>query len=145
MHCVGFFNFAQTLGSVCYAFSVLLFVLRVITLCLMAAVAVIPPLRRYARFSGTTLWAAFRPADAILFAGFVIVSAEKKEGVTALQYKTPGGSYYRLYFSMAQQPHLLIAGGPGSGKMAVIDGIMHTLLTNHSPILNLSEHIGSAR
>lgn len=49
-------------------------------------------------------------------------------------YQTPGGTRYStLYYDMAQQPHLLIAGATGSGKSVVINGIIHALLANHSP------------
>lgn len=47
-------------------------------------------------------------------------------------YKTPGGRFYRLYESMGEQPHLLVAGATGSGKSVVINGIIYTLL-QHSP------------
>ncbi len=50
-------------------------------------------------------------------------------------YITPGGTRYStLYYDMAQQPHLLIAGATGSGKSVVINGIIHSLLANHSPV-----------
>ena len=45
----------------------------------------------------------------------------------------PGGRYSTLYYDMSKQPHLLIAGATGSGKSVVINGIIHSLLTNHSP------------
>jgi len=48
-------------------------------------------------------------------------------------YRTPAGQYSPLYYNMAQQPHLLIAGATGSGKSVVINGILHALLMNHSP------------
>ena len=48
-------------------------------------------------------------------------------------YRTPGGQYSTLYYDMAKQPHLLIAGATGSGKSVVINGILQALLTNHSP------------
>ncbi len=50
-----------------------------------------------------------------------------------LCYKTPGGRYSPLYYDMAQQPHLLISGMTESGKSVVIHGILHALLTMHSP------------
>ena len=48
-------------------------------------------------------------------------------------YRTPGGQYSTLYYDMAKQPHLLIAGATGSGKSVVINGILQALLTNHNP------------
>ena len=48
-------------------------------------------------------------------------------------YRTPGGQYSTLYYDMAKQPHLLIAGATGSGKSVVINGILQALLINHSP------------
>ena len=50
-----------------------------------------------------------------------------------MQYRTPGGQYSTLYYDMAKQPHLLIAGATGSGKSVVINGILQALLINHSP------------
>ena len=40
----------------------------------------------------------------------------------------PGGKYYPLYSSMAEQTHLLIGGRTGSGKSTVINGIIHSQL-----------------
>jgi S-DNA-T family DNA segregation ATPase FtsK/SpoIIIE len=50
-------------------------------------------------------------------------------------YITPEGQIYKLYNSMLDQPHLLIAGATGSGKSVVINGIIYTALFN-SPAIN---------
>ncbi len=50
-----------------------------------------------------------------------------------VRYRTPGGRYSSLYYDMAQQPHLLITGMTESGKSVVIHGILHALLTMHTP------------
>ena len=49
------------------------------------------------------------------------------------QYYTPGGQVYTLYRELSERPHLLIAGATGSGKSVALNGIIHTLLTLHSP------------
>ena len=48
-------------------------------------------------------------------------------------YVTPGGQVYNLYRQLADRPHLLIAGATGSGKSVALNGIIHSLLTLHSP------------
>lgn len=50
-------------------------------------------------------------------------------------YKTPTGTVYTLFQDMLKQPHLLIAGATGSGKSVVINGIISTLITMHSPAM----------
>ena len=50
-----------------------------------------------------------------------------------IKYITPGGIYSPLYYTMAQQNHLLIAGTTGSGKSVAENGIIHALLVNNSP------------
>ena len=42
--------------------------------------------------------------------------------------RTPEGVAYKLYVSMLDQPHLLIAGATGSGKSVAINGIISTAL-----------------
>ncbi len=44
------------------------------------------------------------------------------------RYISPGGTYFKLFEDMAQQPHLLIAGTTGSGKSVIINGIIYTQL-----------------
>ena len=48
-------------------------------------------------------------------------------------YYTPGGQVYTLYRELSERPHLLIAGATGSGKSVALNGILHALLTLHSP------------
>ena len=49
-------------------------------------------------------------------------------------YRTPGNVQYSpLFRSLAEQPHLLIAGATGSGKSVTLNGIIYTLLALHSP------------
>lgn len=48
-------------------------------------------------------------------------------------WRTPGGKIYTLFDTMSKETHLLIAGSTGSGKSCVSAGIMHALLTQHSP------------
>lgn len=48
-------------------------------------------------------------------------------------YRTPGGRVYNLYSSLADLPHLLIAGATGSGKSVTLNGIMYALLATRSP------------
>lgn len=51
----------------------------------------------------------------------------------ARSYKTPGGTYYKLFEELATRPHLLIAGATGSGKSVAVNGIIYYLLTSSSP------------
>lgn len=44
------------------------------------------------------------------------------------KYITPQGNYFNLYADMLNQPHLLVAGTTGSGKSALINGIIATAL-----------------
>ena len=48
-------------------------------------------------------------------------------------YRTPGGTYYKLFEELAKRPHLLIAGATGSGKSVAVNGIMYYLLLSSSP------------
>ena len=48
------------------------------------------------------------------------------------QHRIPGGRFSSLYYDMANQTHLLIAGRTGSGKSVVVNGIIHSLLCQHS-------------
>lgn len=48
-------------------------------------------------------------------------------------YVTPGGTFYTPFKSLAEKPHLLIAGATGSGKSVALNGIIHTLLVTQSP------------
>jgi len=50
-----------------------------------------------------------------------------------MRYTTPGGTYWPIYKTLAEQPHLLIAGATGSGKSVIINGIIATLLTTSTP------------
>lgn len=49
-------------------------------------------------------------------------------------YRTPGGTVYNPFVSMAENPHLLIAGATGSGKSVALNGIITTLLMTRSPV-----------
>lgn len=48
-------------------------------------------------------------------------------------YKTPGGQYYKLYATLADSTHLLIAGATGSGKSVTVNGIIHSILISKAP------------
>ena len=48
-------------------------------------------------------------------------------------YITPSGSVYNPFLSLAERPHLLIAGATGSGKSVALNGIIHSLLLTRSP------------
>ena len=48
-------------------------------------------------------------------------------------YKTPGGTFYKLFAELAARPHLLIAGATGSGKSVAVNGIIYTVLLSSSP------------
>ena len=43
-------------------------------------------------------------------------------------WKTPGGSYSRLYNEFLHQTHFLIAGATGAGKSTVVNGMIHAAL-----------------
>lgn len=48
-------------------------------------------------------------------------------------YRTPGGRVYSLYATLADLPHLLIAGATGSGKSVALNGIIYAILATRSP------------
>ena len=48
-------------------------------------------------------------------------------------YLTPGGQICTLYRELSERNHVLIGGATGSGKSVVLNGIIHALLTLHSP------------
>lgn len=48
-------------------------------------------------------------------------------------YRLPAGRTYDPFITMAEKPHLLIAGATGSGKSVALNGIIHSLLMNQSP------------
>jgi len=48
-------------------------------------------------------------------------------------YRTTHGKYYKPFLTLAERPHLLIAGATGSGKSVALNGIIYTMLLLHSP------------
>lgn len=48
-------------------------------------------------------------------------------------YRTPSGSVSSIYSTLADRPHLLIAGATGSGKSVALNGIIYNLLMQYSP------------
>ena len=48
--------------------------------------------------------------------------------------RLPDGVFDRFYAELAERQSLLIGGAPGSGRTAVLHGILGSLLTHHSPI-----------
>ena len=54
-----------------------------------------------------------------------------------MKYTTPAGETPRLFLSMLQQPHLLIAGSTGSGKSVAINGLITTALYKAPGEVNL--------
>lgn len=48
-------------------------------------------------------------------------------------YTVPGGKVFSLYSSLAECPHLLIAGATGSGKSVTVNGIIYNLIATRSP------------
>lgn len=47
-----------------------------------------------------------------------------------MKYRSPGGTYYKIFEHMLNQNHLLVAGTTGSGKSTVINGMIYTALLN---------------
>ena len=48
-------------------------------------------------------------------------------------YYAPGGPVSTVYRTLADRPHLIIAGATGSGKSVALNGILYTLLQTRSP------------
>lgn len=48
-------------------------------------------------------------------------------------YRIPSRMVYRPFLSLAECPHLLIAGATGAGKSVALNGIIYSLLATHSP------------
>lgn len=49
------------------------------------------------------------------------------------KYRAPGGAICPLYNTLLKQTHLLVAGATGSGKSVIVNGLIHTAITQYTP------------